>query len=963
MKRTIGAALAALAMMVGGAAAAGAQQAGGTISGKVTDTRTNAPVGDALVSAMSGGRVTTTRSAADGAYRLANLEAGTYTVTAGKIGQGSGRAEGLVMTPGGALTVDLAINTVTPTLTATVVTASRQDETALRAPAAISVVSEQAIAARPSATVTDHLGMVPGVAINKSNIMGANIVSRGFNNAFSGTMLMLQDYRFAGVPSLRVNVPSLFTATNEDIDHIEVLLGPAAALYGPNATSGVLHVITKSPFAWQGTSIAVDGGTRSFARASARTAHVFGNGRVGVKLSGEQFYANDWQYRDPAEPTTVTRPGSTTAVPNERDFANRRLAGEARVDLRPTDKLDLITTFGMTRLGSGIELTAANGTGQIRNWTYTSLQQRVQYGRLFAQAFVNTSNAGNDDSTDTEGTFLLRSGQPIVDKSSIVAVQIKHGYAWSAKQDFTYGLDYVKTTPKTGNTINGRNEDRDNVTETGGYVQSTTNITSKWDLIGAARLDKNDRVEGTQFSPRAAVVYNRSPLENIRATYNRAFSSPSNFSMFLDLNRSQSGPYTVRAVGNPPETGWTFNRTCDAAVSGGLCMKSIFLGAGANTFVNSEASQTLPGLIGNPTTQAGLVAKFTPQVEAILISRGTPPATAAQQAPAIAGQLAGYLATLRPTAADIGTRIRYANDSTTRERAPSSITDIAPLKPSYNTTYELGYKRIMRDASGKDRASLAVNVWHEIRGDVGVPAEVATPSVFADSTTMVAYFAAALTPAVTPVAGSAAAPAVALDAAKQLAAQFMVVPLGMITFNDTAFAKPNFIYATYRSSTQEVKVNGADVALDYVLTPRIRLAGTASWVSQLVFNDVTSSNDLPLMLNAPDRRGAVSALYHDDRAGWSVEGRARYFAAYPVNSGVYATDHTFKDGPGTPPSEYTYEPVKASTTFDALASMRLPFRAAQLSINAENLFNQPYRTFPGVPTLGRLITSRLRFDF
>jgi outer membrane receptor for ferrienterochelin and colicins len=317
------------------------------------------------------------------------------------------------------------------------------------------------------------------------------------------------------------------------------------------------------------------------------------------------------------------------------------------------------------------------------------------------------------------------------------------------------------------------------------------------------------------------------------------------------------------------------------------------------------------------------------------------------------------LAGLRPTAADIGTRIRYVNDSTSRERAPSSITDIAPLRPSYNTTYELGYKRIMRDGSGKDRASLAVNVWHEIRGDVGVPAEVATPSVYADSATMVAYFAAQLTPAVAQVSGAAAAPAVALDAAKQLAAQFMTVPLGMITFNDTAFAKPNYIYATYRSTTQEVTVNGMDMALDYVLTPRIRLAGTASWVSQLVFDDVPSSNNLPLMLNAPDKRGAISALYHDDRVGWSVEGRARYFGAYPVNSGVYATDHTFTNNGST----YTYEPVKASTTFDALASMRLPFRSAQLSINAENLFNQPYRTFPGAPALGRLITTRLRIDF
>ena len=97
--------------------------------------------------------------------------------------------------------------------------------------------------------------------------MQANIVSRGFNNAFSTSMLMLQDYRFAGVPSLRVNVPFLFTGTGEDIDRIEVLQGPASALYGPNSGAGVLHVITKSPFSSRGTSISLDGGERSMARA------------------------------------------------------------------------------------------------------------------------------------------------------------------------------------------------------------------------------------------------------------------------------------------------------------------------------------------------------------------------------------------------------------------------------------------------------------------------------------------------------------------------------------------------------------------------------------------------------------------------------------------------------------------------------------------------------------------------
>ena len=95
----------------------------------------------------------------------------------------------------------------------------------------------------PTATTTAR-GVV---AKNGYPVGGAqnNVVARGFNNAFSGSILMLQDYRFAGVPSLRVNVPFLMTGTNEDVERIEVLLGPASALYGPNPANlkiGRAHV-------------------------------------------------------------------------------------------------------------------------------------------------------------------------------------------------------------------------------------------------------------------------------------------------------------------------------------------------------------------------------------------------------------------------------------------------------------------------------------------------------------------------------------------------------------------------------------------------------------------------------------------------------------------------------------------------------------------------------------------------
>ena len=51
---------------------------------------------------------------------------------------------------------------------------------------------------------------------------------------------------------------------------------------------------------------------------------------------------------------------------------------------------------GMQLIYLALKQVGANGTAQIKGWTYQNIQQRVRWGRLFAQAFLNTSNAGND---------------------------------------------------------------------------------------------------------------------------------------------------------------------------------------------------------------------------------------------------------------------------------------------------------------------------------------------------------------------------------------------------------------------------------------------------------------------------------------------------------------------------------------------------------------------------------------
>jgi len=911
----------------------------GSIGGRITDSTTSAPVVGADVRAVSGTSVAGTSIAGnDGAYRITNVPPGTYDIVIKYIGYAQRRIPGIRVAAGQNVQLDIRIAGTVTALNPTVISASRQSEKELDAPAHVGVVEAQEIRERSSLTVTDNIRSVPGVDATTGGIAQTNIVTRGFNNAFSGALLTLQDYRFAAVPSLRVNVPLLFTGTSEDIERIEVLLGPASALYGPNSSSGVLHVITKSPFESKGGILTLDGGERSILHASGRYATTAGQ-KFGFKLSGEAFTGKDWEYMDPAEPATIPRPNGTPGerdtVANTRNFDVKRYAGEARMDIRPRNDMELITTYGVSRIGSGLELTGTNGTAQAKDWTYQSIQQRFRWGRLFAQVFANFSDAGNSDSLDTRGTFLLRTGTPIVDNSRVFAAQIQHGLGFGGgKEDLVYGADYIFTNPRTGGTINGRNENNDDVHEIGAYIQSTTHLSHMFDVVAAIRVDNHDVLDQTFWSPRVALIYKPSETQNIRVTYNRAFSTPANFSFFLDLPQAfipitPTIGYQVRGLG-VPSSGFTFSRNC-ATGAGGLCMRSPFPIVGPtgavtgapNTVVDANASQYYRTLVGG--SQQAIVAA--------LLAAGVSPANA----PQVFGALFGANTAAMQTALRLFRPPSGGQAATFVQVQPSSVEDVERLKATTTDAYELGYKGIL----GK-RARLAIDLWYQRKTNFTTAAQNVTPNAFLDPTTLGATLGAVLTAEAQ--AGRVPAAAIAPLAAA-LTGQLAQVPVGTVV-PDSPLADTPSLFFSYRNIDKTIDYSGVDLAFDYLLSDRVTLIGTYSWVSDVLFPEVSTGPDT-LTLNSPNNKATLTARYRDEVSGLSFELRGRYANAFPVNSGVYVGN------------------VPVNAFLDAQFSWRLPLpgQSVTWSITGTNILDNKRVTFIGTPEIGRLVMTRVQYAF
>ena len=411
------------------------------------------------------------------------------------------------------------------------------------------------------------------------------------------------------------------------------------------------------------------------------------------------------------------------------------------------------------------------------------------------------------------------------------------------------------------------------------------------------------------WSPRAALVFQASPSHSLRFSYNRAFSTPSTNNLFLDIVAAQipvgTAVYNVRTLG-VPEGGFQFNRSCPSG-AGGLCMRSPF----------------------SPDPNAYLPADATLlwQVAANFIFAQSQGQIDLRNAPA-------------PTSAQVGTVLRTLNPTTQlfNDIDPADVTDIARMEPTTNEVLEAGYRGLIGE-----KLLLAANVFYEKRTNFIGPLIVETPNVFFESQGLATYIAALLEGGGMPA-----------QQAQALGQQFGFgiggisnnattgVPLGTVSPTGGLASGPDLIL-TYRNFG-ELDLYGADLAVDALLTDVWTLMGTYSWASDDFFPQSEVGGLSDVALNAPKSRGSIGLRYRDDAL--TVQGRSRFAAGFPMNSGVYVGD------------------VESHTLVDFNVSYRLPFADNTLvSLDIQNAFNDQKQQFVGAPAIGRLVFLQAQYTF
>ncbi len=550
---------------------------GGRITGTVTDSaRTPVAAAQVLVTGLG----VSAETDAQGRFTLRGVAAGTHEVRVFRVGFRPQVTAGVNVTAGQEATVNVTLSRAAVQLGGVVVSASRRVEKITDAPATVTRIDEIALQGTIGNSFAPALKEAKGLDFIQVGLTSAAVNARGFNSSFNNRMLMTEDGRLAVLPENGLPVGGFTSIPKVDLGGVEVLVGPGSALYGPDASNGVITLQTKDARQYPGTTLEIAGGTRGFMDMQAR--HALTRGRWGFKVSGEYQSANDFEFRP-----TYPNPTSTTASPKPPlvEATTEFKTDVARGNGAATYYLD-----GGGRLELAIGASKSNAIGQTNvgrnqliNWGYRNAQLKFTGARWFAQVYQTQSLSGgtyqlngftqnrvrfptisfdsvkhlSDFPADgrllaaevqnnvTIGT-LAKTGINAIDNTHLIwGVQVRRDYVSSYRQWLSDRL--------TGEHLD--------IQQQGGYAQIETPLASALRLVVSGRFDKHENYEA-QFSPKAAVLFNPLGDHTFRATYNTAFKSPT--TLQTDFYFPNFQPF-VGVFGN--KEGWTVKNAAGAVTA------------------------------------------------------------------------------------------------------------------------------------------------------------------------------------------------------------------------------------------------------------------------------------------------------------------------------------------------------------------------------------------------------------
>lgn len=396
---------------------------------------------------------------------------------------------------------------------AVIFSASRREQKVSETSAAVFVINNDDLLRSGVTSIPDALRIVPGLQVAQVNANTWAITARGFNGENANKLLVMIDGRTVYHPTFSGTLWRTKDVLLEDVERIEVVRGPGAAMWGANAVNGVINVITKSANNSQGLLVTAGGGTEDKGVGAVR---------YGGKIADSLHYRTYLKYADRDDLKVL---GGGNPQDNWEKFQ-----GGFRVDGELTEQ-DSLTLQGDLYTGNG---------GSLRSITapmapFTSLAnvgEDFSGGNILSRwrhRFSDTSDLSLQlyfDHTRDKTTYSAfnESSKAVINTYD---VDLQHYFQLGGRQEVTWGLGFRYITDDQNNAINFAfaPASRDYLLYSAFIQDQVALIPDTLKFLFGSKFEHND-FNGFQIQPNARLIYTPDNQQTLWASVSRAVRTP-----------------------------------------------------------------------------------------------------------------------------------------------------------------------------------------------------------------------------------------------------------------------------------------------------------------------------------------------------------------------------------------------------------------------------------------------------
>lgn len=418
-----------------------------------------------------------------------------------------------------------------------VISASRFSQSPLDAPNATAIITAQDIRMSGVLQLSQLLRRIAGVEVMQVSPSHAEVSIRGLNRRSSNKLMILVDGRSVRKEFFGTNWPDILPVTLDEIERVEIIRGPASALYGADAFAGVINVITRAP--GKGDSFVA----AKFGNKGQASAAITVNGRRGpaaYRFSTGYLATNN---------TVLIADPARVDVKNFSDTPNRAnngtsTSGEVALTLAPRT----VATVGGSYTAGDVTVQGLSRQGQITvddsydAYAWMSLTTPVG---LRLGAWYNKQYADSGTSYYTPGSFA-RSGGALDQDQAEADLSYTQSFKALFDQMLTVGATY-RFKRITWDWFEQDNSQH----HIGVYLQDVVQLAKPLRLQIGARIDRHPLLDNVQFSPRGSLVYRFLGEQSVRLSAARAFRGPAFLESYMRVpNESPLRGVSAFGIGN-----------------------------------------------------------------------------------------------------------------------------------------------------------------------------------------------------------------------------------------------------------------------------------------------------------------------------------------------------------------------------------------------------------------------------